>query len=111
MCQFGEAGTVPVARTPQDGSFPGKPSLADCEVELATLAAAAGGHDGARRLIRTEVFRALDREQIGQAGARTIDAALDGADGAIADRCGLLVRKAGGADEDQRLALIGRKLR
>src|SRR6185295_14986891 len=75
------------------------------------LAAAAGRHDGAGRLVRAEVFRALDREEIGEARARAIDAALDGAHGAFADRRRFLVGEAGGADEDQRLALIRRQLR
>src|SRR5512132_1715989 len=75
------------------------------------LATPAGSHDGAGGLVRAKIFGTLDREQIGQARARAIDAALDRADGAFADRRSFLVGEAGGADEDQRLALIRRQLR
>jgi hypothetical protein len=62
-------------------------------------------------LVRTEVFGSLDREQIRKARARAVDAALDRADRAPADVGRFLIGEAGGAHEDQRLALIRRKLR
>ena len=64
-----------------------------------------------RGVIRPEVVDALDRQQLGKPAAGAVDAALDGADRAFADFGGLLVGKAGRADQDQRLALIRRQLR
>src|SRR5262245_61510430 len=43
---------------------------------------AARRHDGATLLIRSEILDRLDGQQLGQAGAAAVDAALDGADGA-----------------------------
>src|SRR4051794_20174384 len=80
-------------------------------ISRADLPGAAGRHDGPGRLIRAEVFGSLDGEKIGKARAGAIDTALDGADRAPADVRGLLVGEAGRADQDQRLALIGGKLR
>ena len=47
-----------------------------------------------RRAVGAEVVRVLDVQQIGQPCACAIDAALDGADRAAADRRGILVGKA-----------------
>src|SRR5436309_3414246 len=74
-------------------------------------AAAGGGQDRAGRLIGTEVVGALDREQFGEPGARAVDAALDGADRAIADGGCLLVGETRRAHQHRRLALVGRQLR
>jgi len=52
----------------------------------------------------------IDTEQCGEPCTRTIDAALDGADRAIADARGFFVAEARGADEYQRFALCLREL-
>jgi hypothetical protein len=65
-------------------------------------AATARRKDRSRGVIRAEVLGTLDRQQVGEARARAIDAALDRADRAFADRGRLLVGEAGGADQDQR---------
>ena len=73
------------------------------------LILAAAGEDGARGAIGTEIIGALDREDR-PVGARTVDPALDRADGAAADLRRFLVGEAGGADQDQGLALVGGQL-
>ncbi len=68
-------------------------------------------HDQRRkRGIIAELTRVLDAEKLAEARARTIDAALDCPHGAAANLGGFLVRESFGADEQQRLALIGREL-
>src|SRR3954453_16393183 len=57
-----------------------------------------------------EIRAGPDGQQFDQAIAGAIYAALHGADGAITDARSLLVRHAGCADEDQRLALVCRQL-
>src|SRR5262249_27307336 len=76
-----------------------------------SLSAAACRHDRPGRLIRAESLGALDREEIRKTRTRAIDAALDRANGAAANVGRLLVGEARCADENQRFALIGRKLR
>src|SRR5262249_40326448 len=61
-------------------------------------------------VVRTEIVRALDREQVRQAGACPIDAALDRSHRAIADGGSLLVGEARCTDQDERFALIRRQL-
>ena len=53
----------------------------------------------------------LDREQLGEFLSCPIDPALDRADRALADMSGLLVGEAGGANQNERLALIRGKLK
>ncbi len=48
----------------------------------------------------------LDREKLGKFLSCAVDPALDRADGALADMSGLLVGEAGGANQNERLALI-----
>src|SRR5262245_62932037 len=71
---------------------------------------AAGRHDRATLLVRSEILDRLDRQQLGETGASAVDAALDGTDGTAADRRGLLVGHAGRADQDDGVALLGRQL-
>src|SRR4030088_3214086 len=66
--------------------------------------------DRTHRVIRPEILGAVDIEQRRQLRARAVDAALDGADRAAADRCRVLIGEAGGADQDQRFALVLREL-
>jgi hypothetical protein len=60
---------------------------------LDSIAAAASEH-GARGAVRAEIVDAVDGEKIGQPGTGAIDAALDRADRASADRRRVVVRKA-----------------
>src|SRR5260370_3385480 len=62
------------------------------------------------RFIGTEILGAIDIEQGTEFRSRPVDAALDGADRAAADRRGVLIGEAGGTYQDQRFALILRKL-
>src|SRR5260370_35766638 len=64
----------------------------------------------AHRVVGAEIVGAVDIEQGRKLRARAVDAALDGTDGAAADRRGVLVGEAGGADQDQRFALVLRQL-
>src|SRR5260370_12107441 len=64
----------------------------------------------ADRVVGAEIVGAVDIEQGRKLRARAVDAALDGADGTAADRRGVLVGEAGGADQDQRFALVLRQL-
>src|SRR5882672_9342793 len=73
-----------------------------------SLPAAAADH-GANRLVGTEILGAIDIEQGREFRPRAVDAALDGADRAAADRRGVFIGKAGGADQDQGFALVLRK--
>src|SRR3954467_7604461 len=73
-------------------------------------AAAAGSKDRARGVIWSEVFGAFDRQEISQPIARAVDAALDGADRAFADRGRLLIREARSTDQNERLTLVGGQL-
>jgi len=75
------------------------------------LVAAAAGQHGARGAVRPEIVDAVDRQEIGKARTRAVHPALDGADRAAADVRRVLIGEARGADQDQRLALIGRQLR
>src|SRR5690606_36733744 len=59
--------------------------------------------------VRPELSIALKLEDRGQLRAGTTDAALDGADGAIADVGGFFVGKTRGAHQDQGFALIFRQ--
>src|SRR5438094_5552632 len=61
------------------------------------------------RLVRPKVS-VFERQQLGETGARTIDATLDRADRALTDRGRFLIGKARRAHEQQRLALIVRQL-
>ena len=76
----------------------------------ARISAAAAADHRAHRLVGAEILGAVDIEQGGQLGSRAVDAALDGADRAAADRRGVLVGEAGRADQDQRFALVLRQL-
>src|SRR5262249_18238888 len=69
-----------------------------------------GREDGAGGMVRTEIVRPLNREQVRQAGACPIDAALDRSHRAIADGGSLLVGEARCTDQDERFALIRRQL-
>src|SRR4029077_14422929 len=65
----------------------------------------------AHGLMGPEVIDALDRQQLREPSARTIDATLDRPDRAAADLRRLLVREARCPHQNQGLALIRRKLR
>ena len=91
---------LPSKRRPRDAAFR---SLSR------DLAAAAADH-GAHGLVGAEILGAVDIEQRAELRARAVDAALDGADRAAADRRGILIGEAGGADQDQRFALVLRQL-
>src|SRR5260370_40208857 len=65
---------------------------------------------GADRVVGAEIFGAVDVEQRREFRARAVDAALDGADRTTADGRGVLIGEAGGADQDQRFALVLRQL-
>src|SRR5271155_161443 len=69
------------------------------------LPAAAADH-GANGVVGAEIFGAIDIEQRAEFRSRAVDAALDGADRAAADRRGIFIGEAGGANQDQRLALV-----
>src|ERR1043166_10219734 len=56
--------------------------------------------------VRAKIVDVVDRQQTRETGARTIDAALDGADRAAANLGGFLVGEAGRADQDEGLALV-----
>ena len=56
-------------------------------------------------------MRGVVAEQVYEPVARPRDAALDRADGHLADVRRLFVRQASGAHQDQRLALVRRQLR
>src|SRR5882672_9019683 len=71
--------------------------------------AAAADH-GANRFIGPEILGAVDVEQGAEFRSRPVDAALDGADRAAANRRRVLIGEAGGADQDQRFALVLREL-
>src|ERR1700722_15141978 len=73
-----------------------------------TLLPAATDH-GAHGLVGAEILGAVDIEQRRELGARAVDAALDGADRTAADRGCILIGEAGGADQNQRLALVLRQ--
>src|ERR1700685_2875906 len=75
---------------------------------LRRLPPAAADH-GAHGLVGAEVLGAVDIEQRRELGARAVDAALDGADRTAADRGCILIGEAGGADQNQRLALVLRQ--
>ncbi len=78
---------------------------------LLSLTPPAAGEHRAGGAVGPEIVDAVDGEEIGQPGAGAIDAALDGADRAAADRRGVVIGEAGGAHQDQRFALIRRQLR
>src|SRR4051794_19109897 len=71
---------------------------------------AAGRKDRTRGVIWSKVFGAFDSQEIRQPIARAVDAALDGADRAFADRGRLLIREARSTDQDERLTLVGGQL-
>src|SRR6266481_7465413 len=62
------------------------------------------------RFIGAEILGAIDIEQGAEFRSRPVDAALDGADRAAADRRGVLIGEAGGAHQNQGFALVLRKL-
>src|SRR4051794_2724209 len=66
---------------------------------------------GAGEPVGTEVLDAVEAEELGETQAGAGDAALHRADGAVHDRRDVLVGQAGGADEEERLALVGGQLR
>src|SRR6202158_2785163 len=72
------------------------------------LAAATADH-GANCLVGAEIFGAIDIEQGAEFRSRPVDPAFDGADRAAADRRGVLIGEAGGADQNQCFALVLRK--
>jgi hypothetical protein len=82
------------------------PFLSSSGAGLLSVAADHGAHG----IIGSKVLRAVDIEQRGKLRARAVDAALDGADRTAADRSRVFVTEAGGADQDQRLALVLRQL-
>jgi len=81
-------------------------SCLNCRIEL-TARSADHCADG---IVRAEVFRAIHVEKSAELRTRAVDAALDGADGAAADRGRVLIGEARCADENKRFALILRKL-
>src|SRR5712671_642339 len=64
---------------------------------------------GTYGVVGAKILRAIDIEQRREFRSRAVDAALDGADRAAADRRGVLIGEAGGADQDQGLALVLRE--
>src|SRR3954468_607153 len=76
---------------------------------LGGLAAATTDHR-THRLVGPEILGAIDIEQRRELRARPVDATLDGADRAAADRRGVFIGEARSADQDQRLALVLRQL-
>src|SRR6202007_483449 len=83
----------------------------DCVYNAACpLVPAAAGEHGAGGAVRAEIVDAVDREKIGEPGARSIDATLDRAPRADANRRRVIVGKAGGAYQDKGLALVRRQL-
>src|SRR5579872_4158760 len=66
--------------------------------------------DGPHGFIGAEILRAFHIEQRRKLRAGAVDTALDGTDGAAANRGRILIGKAGSADQNQRLALILRQL-
>src|SRR5829696_4554718 len=77
---------------------------------FARSSAAIAADHGTHRLVRSEILGAVDIEQGRQFRARAVDAALDGADRAAADGGSVLIGEAGGANQDQRFALVLRQL-
>src|ERR1700704_1900315 len=69
------------------------------------LPAAAADH-GANRFIGAEIFGAIDIQQGAEFRSRPVDTALDGADRAAADRRGIFIREARGADQNQGFTLV-----
>src|SRR5258708_35665194 len=80
----------------------------DWAMTLGASAAAAADY-GADGVVGAEILRAIDIQQGAEFGARAVDAALDGADGAAADGGRIFVGEARRADQDQRLALVLRQ--
>src|SRR5271165_2787361 len=74
-------------------------------------AASACRHDGPCRMIRPEVVRAIDRQQIGKTRAGAIHPAFDGPNRAVANGGGLLVGEPRRTNENEGFALIGRQFR
>src|SRR5215212_5705078 len=60
--------------------------------------------------VRADLVDLLEAENLGEALARTVHAALDRADLGVADHRRLLIGQTLGADEEERLALLGREL-
>src|SRR5580704_14339182 len=77
--------------------------------EVRSLLPAAAADHGADGVVGAEIVGAVDIEQRREFRARAVDAALDGADRAAADRRGVLIGEAGGAYENQRFALVLRQ--
>src|SRR6266571_2959351 len=77
---------------------------------LCRSTATAAGEHGARGAVRAEIVDAVDGEEISQPRTGAIDPALDGADCATADRRRVVIREAGSAYQNKRLALICRQL-
>src|ERR1700675_1530346 len=67
-------------------------------------AASACRQDRPRGVIGAEVICAIDGQELGKTRAGAIDSAFDGADRAIANCGGLLVREAGSAHQNECLA-------
>src|SRR5260370_1921476 len=74
--------------------------------ESGRVSAAAAADHGAHRIVGAEIFGAIDIEERAEFRPRPVDAAFDGADRAAADRFGVLIGEAGGADQNQSLALV-----
>src|ERR1700722_12037597 len=72
------------------------------------LPAAAADHR-AYGLVRAKIVGAVDIQQRAELRAGAVDAALDGADRAAADRRGVFIGEAGGAYQDQRFTLVLRQ--
>src|SRR5262245_38331004 len=70
---------------------------------VASSAAVAADHR-AHGLVGSKILGAVDIQQRRQFRTRTVDAALDGTDRAATDGGGVLIGKAGGANQDQRFA-------
>ena len=94
--------------TPSPGFTPGD-FFESKSISRESSAASTGCQHRAGRLIRTEIVGAVDGKQFGQSRSLAVDAALDGADRAVADRRRLLVGKTGRADENEGFAVVRRQ--
>src|ERR1044072_4996684 len=72
--------------------------------------AVAAGNDCSDDGVFLEIFWPLDRQQMRELRSRPIDPALDRAGRTSAYLRRLIVRKSGGADHDEHLALLGLEL-
>jgi hypothetical protein len=98
--------TVRERRQSQIGEMARPVAFAVSRTPAIESAAAARGQNGPRRVILAEPVGAVDREQLREPRARTIDPAPDRPYWGLADRSRLLVGETRRADEKQGLALI-----